>query len=322
MTMTEEVPLEDLSLPKTIDFLFEHKLFSIDCAVFRKTSDGDEIALFVPIGDAVAGIPVHQIADGFEIKDNSIDSKLLHYVTMGLKYVREIRPGDSLPREVLLGTAPWMIDKKYKTIARSRIKLQLALQSTGEDIGEFTTEQLIAKANETEMGVLAEKEYVAMSEKLTLGENVEDKLEGTKELAERVAMEMCYIDALREQMQKIRLVQKKMKTFASSYSNEKSVHESVIRCNTLVDTPIRKTFDCFNELDAYTCEVLNTLRQFDTQVAHIREVRDQLRDTYMLWEELLNKWADKNPNDKADADFLIRETYQFAARHFVQTSEW
>ncbi|MBT7526984.1 MAG: hypothetical protein HN658_06775, partial [Rhodospirillales bacterium] len=148
------------------------------------------------------------------------------------------------------------------------------------------------------------------------------KLEGTKELAERLAMEMCYIDALREQMQKIKLVQKKMKTFASSYSNEKSVHESIIRCNTLVDTPIRETFDRFDELDAYTCEVLNTLRQFDTQVAHIREVRDQLRDIFMLWEELLNKWADKNPSDKADADFLIRETYQFAARHFVQTSEW
>ena len=36
---------------------------------------------------------------------------MLKPVAQGLKYVKDIRPGDTIPRELLDGTASWSIDK-------------------------------------------------------------------------------------------------------------------------------------------------------------------------------------------------------------------
>lgn len=49
-------------LPETVVFEFKHRLFSIDGCVFRKTPDGAQIALYIPMGDVQAAMQMSQIA--------------------------------------------------------------------------------------------------------------------------------------------------------------------------------------------------------------------------------------------------------------------
>ena len=89
-----------------------------------------------------------------------------------------------------------------------------------------------------------------------------------------------------------------------------------------MEKPAQATSDKFDEFDATIGEILNTLRQYDAKVQYVRKVRDELRQIYLLWEEILGIWERCDDAEQSETENAIRETYRFAAQHFVQTDDW
>lgn len=311
--------LDELSYKENIDFIFQHRLFKIDGCVFRKMSDGDDVALFVPMGDIVAAVPIHQIRLSFEIAADSQDDKLMQYAAQALQYVRRVYPGDSIPADVISGRAPWMVEERYITLAKARVALQIVGWKTGEDLSALEPDDAIARAEDPETKKLIEDACREMAEKLELGE---DGAKQVTEQTEKFVQELSYIEALRDKLAPILRIQAGLKTLFSAFRDEKAARESITRCNSLLDAPIKEIFAKFVAFDANTGEIFNTLKRFDAQVEYVRNTRDELRQVYLKWEDLLAQWEKFKGVRDDGSEALIRETYHFAAQHFVQTVEW
>ena len=305
--------------PKNVEFDFKNRVFAVEGAVFRKTNDGGDVALYVPMGEAVAAITIKQIKSGFDIAPDSEDDQLLGYVTKGLEYVREIYPGDSVPSEVLTGEASWMVDEQYLAAAKARVMMQLVAWMTGEDFGTMNLRDILARAESPETKKLVQEAFGDIAEKL--GYKKEQR-EEVVQLVDRFAHELSYVEALRSQLGKIKDVLADLKSLYKVHSGDSSLGESITRCNTLMEKPVREIFQKFATFDGTIGEILNTLRQYDAQVEFVRKARDELRKDYLLWEEILEVWARCDTAEEDEAENAIRETYRFAAQHFVQTDDW
>src|SRR5688572_29323987 len=82
---------------KPTSFVFEHAVFSVKEAYFSLSATTGEPVYNVPLGDVRASLPIDTIAGSFGIKAKSADAELLQVVKKSLKFVKEIRPGDSVP---------------------------------------------------------------------------------------------------------------------------------------------------------------------------------------------------------------------------------
>lgn len=311
--------MSEASLPETVHFDFKHRLFTIDGCVFRKTSDGSQVALIVPMGDVQAALPVHQIRQEFEIDPQCNDEQLMQWAAQALQYVRQVYPGDSIPSEVLTGKAPWMVEERFLTLARARVIMLVVTWKMDEDFTNLKPADLIARSQSPETKELLEDSYEEIAAELELGAGKRDYV---VELMGKLAQELSYVEALRDKFLGLRRMQIKLKNLYSVYQGEKAIAESITRCNSLIEMPIKDLFDKFAEFDTYMTDIINIMRHFDAQVNFIRGERDAFRQIYMLWEELLDQWAACDPGRNDTAEHLVRETYRFAAQHFVRTVEW
>ena len=189
--------MPDATLPDTVDFNFQHRIFSVDGCVFRKANDGDTIALFIPMGDVMAALQVHQIKLEFEIDPESEDQKLMDLAAQALQYVRQVYPGDSIPYEVINGKAPWMVEEKYLQLAKARLDMLIVSWKTEEDISKIKQSDLIKRAESDEVKKIVEDSYADIAEELML-EIEGDKRDHVIELLEKLAQELSYVEALRE----------------------------------------------------------------------------------------------------------------------------
>lgn len=311
--------MPDSADPKTIEFQFEHKVFSVEGCVFRKTEDGQDIGLFVPMGEILAAITVGQLRSTFEITPDSNDGQLLEKAVQALQYIKQLFPGDSVPVEVLDGSAFWMVEEQYLALAKARISMQLIAWHTGEDTGEIDVKQIVELSEDPENVKLVEQAYVAMAEKLDYPPG---KHQDVIDLVGKLAQELSYVEALRDKLAKTRQFQEKLGKLFSASEDDKPLRESITRCNTLLNNPIKQIFGMFEALDANTGEILQTLRGYDAQIKHIREVRDKFREIYLLWEEILDQWMAFDSTDPQKIDNMIRTTYRFAASNFAQKDDW
>lgn len=304
---------------ENVQFDFENRVFAVEGAVFRKINGAGEAALYVPMGDAVAAITIKQIKSGFDIPPDSKDNELLGFVTKGLEFVREIYPGDSVPSEVLNGKASWMVDEKYLAAAKARVMMQLVAWMTGEDFESVDLRDMLRRADNPETKKIVQEAFADIAEKLGIGK---DRREEVVQMVDRLAHELSYVEALRGELGKINDVVGKLKNLYKAYRGDSSLAESLMRINTLMEKPVQAISDKFDEFDATIGEILNTLRQFDAKVQYVRKVRDELRRSYLLWEEFLGIWERCDDAEQSETENAIRESYRFAARHFVQTDDW
>jgi hypothetical protein len=311
--------MSEVELPETVHFDFKHRLFSVDGCVFRKTSDGSQIALVVPMGEVQAALPVHQIRQEFEIDPESNDEQLMQWAAQALRYVRQIYPGDSIPSEVLTGKAPWMIEGKFLKLAHARIAMLVVAWKTDEDISKLKQSEILERGESAETKSLLENSYAEIAKELELGE---DKSYHIIELMDKLGQELSYVEALRDKFLELRRMQTKLKSMYSVYQGEKAITEAIARCNSLIESPIKELFEKFTEFDTYMTDIVNIMRHFDAQVNFIRGERDAFRQAYMLWENLLEQWNEFPGGRNDAASNLVNETHRFAAQHFVRTADW
>lgn len=300
-------------------FLFTHKLFAVKGASFGMSPATDEPVLNVTMGELKAALTLPTLAREFELTPETDDGRLLEIVAKSLRFVKEIHPGDSIPRELLDGTSSWTVEPHHRAIARARLSINLAAWVSGEDARAIEPHMLQKAAETPETKARVNEALGELADKLGHGRG------NTQRVVEDIdvlARELAYIEALRERYGKIKMIERKVTEAAKLYRRERSIVEDVQRIQVLLRPPLSEFPGIFEMVDTQTAEVIALLRQIKQQISFIRSMRDDLHVRFMRWEEMIQLW-DPIPAERGDAiEAALRTTYRFLAHHFPQRSEW
>lgn len=321
--VNEEYAMQDETLEETdgsTHFIFEHKVFRIEGCYFAADRSDDKPKFLMPLGDEMAAIALGGLRLEFGIAEDSSDGKLLDVVTKSLKYVREIRPNDSIPQELLDGSASWSVEERHRAAARDRIRIQLATFFTGKEEQVIQSDQIAQLAEDPEIKRKVKEAFSLIAEKLGLPP--EQKQEVITKI-EQLGHELSFIEGLRERFTKITDIPPKLERLCKFYSSQTTIRHELDRVRSLLRAAIIDIETVFDILDAQTCEILVVLRRIDVHVQHIRDARDDLHRRFMDWDEIIEPWQSEPGTERSDeVEKLIIHTYRQLAQKFPQTQQW
>jgi hypothetical protein len=304
---------------RSTHFVFHHKLFALPDAVFRTGIDKTQV-LEVKLGEHRAALPLSTVRAEFSIDDpGRADSDMMAIVEKGLRYVREIRPGDSIPRELLDGTASWSVDQRHTMIARGRVIVQLVSWLNGEEAVVIDLAQLEQVSNDPLVGKQVGQAILEVCKKLGIPparQNiVAERIEG-------LARELAYIEALRDYAGKVSGINEKLKKFSRLYHRDVLFWPELQRMKALIGKPIEQINSYFDQVDSQTSKILIAIKNYNATVNFIRDIRDEIHGALMDW-DLYIKDMEELPLERLRAhEAVLRKLYGFLARTFPQSREW
>ena len=303
---------------KSTHFIFDHKLFAIPDCFLGKDPATDDPGLSLPLGEVRAFLPLGPLMKMF--KDMSADDiRLLNLAINGLTHVREIRPGDSIPTEILDGSASWSVGPEHLDRARGQMLASLVA------IDKMPPPQDAGKAGAT----LLERDrkfierrdaaFVLMAERYgPLGER--KNLQG---IMDRVSRELSYIEGLRDRYTLVGKIAERITSSARVYKNSGTLSEEIYRVRLLMKTPVDSFNLSFQNVDGQCAEIANVLRKPDEMIAFVRRNRDELHQRLMVWDRLVEQWREEDAQKRSKRlETLLLITYRFVARNFPANQEW
>jgi hypothetical protein len=316
-------PAEEMDVPpgqedaRSTTFVFEHKVFDVPGIYFALTTDRKP-ALHINYGDLRAQIETRSLRRGFEIDPASADASMLSVVERSLRFVREIRPNDSIPREVLDGTASWAADESHRIVAHDRMMLQLAAWSSGNRV-HVKRDQISALAKNPAVQVKVKEAVDAVAQKLGFEDHEKPMI------LDRIAAfgrELAYIEAIRERFDGARVIEQKVAKLLAIYKGDRFVGENLMRVAALLHAPFASFDIKFTAIDNETSDIVTICQRYDDKVAALRRTRDDLFELYMMWEPILFGWQNIAIERCRPTEETIRSTFQFLARHYPQQTAW
>ena len=298
---------------------FEHKFFtSFEDLYFRLTDEGEPVAV-IKLASNDAVLAFDGLRREFGLKDDSGDGRMLVRIAEGLQFVRGLRVGDELPKEVTCREASWEPQDRHVNIARQRLTMQLVTWLTGDEHIFTSVEELLQLAQDPQVKKNVSLAFSEAAEELGLGR---DRREEVVQYIERLARELAYVEAERDIFADVKRIDEKIQGLRRVYSSERSMIDTTDQVARLSQRAIKLFQDLFDEVDAQTGEILSMLKNIDNQLDYIRTVRDKLFCRLTPWEEFIRVWkmlfvvrSDENTN-------RIRDIYQFLAPRFMQVNDW
>ncbi len=301
-------------------FAFEHKVFSVDGCYFTANSKGENPKFLMPMGEEMASIALGSLRQEFGIAEDSSDGRLLEIVAKSLKYVQEIRPNDSIPQELLDGSASWSVEERHRTAAHARIKIQLATLMTGREDQVIQADQIEQLIDDPDIKRRVQKAFGLVAKKLGLAPK--QKQEVVNKI-KQLGHELSFIEGLRERFTAITDIMPKAENLSRFYGNQTATWEELDRVKVLLREAITDIETVFDIVDAQTCEIMTVLRSFDIHIDYIREARDDLHRRFMDWDDVIEPWQSEAGRERSDeVEQLIRQSYRLLAQKFPQTQEW
>ncbi len=268
-------------------FLLQHRIFQLPDARFDMAGRERGPVLRVKLGDLDAVIPIDDVASEFGIKPDSPDGRLLVLVAQGLRFVRDIRPGDSIPSELLDGTASWLVEEHHREIAKQRLLMQIATWLRGEESVVLDLRELRRMAVDPAIQDRIRDGLTRIAETLGLGPGRRDEV---LDMIDRFARELCYIEALRDRYSHAGNIVDKLAVVEKLYRDEKHFHEEVRRARILIRPAVDGFVGLFDQVDAQTSEIVSVLKSYDSMVRYVREMRDELHQRLVIWDEIIPAW--------------------------------
>lgn len=268
--------------PRSTHFDFQHAVFRVAGACFLLASDG-EPSIKMTFGEMEALVPIKSLAAEFDLEGGA-DAALLEKVAAGLRFVKVIHPGDSIPREILDGTASWSVEERHHAIARGRLTLQISTWLSGEEQVISDHDALVQLVEDP--GIKAKVNTAVGEIAARLGIPPERKQE-VMDRVDQVVRELAYIEALRERFRAIKYIHTKLQEFIRLYKRDRSIQEELMRIERLIRRPIDEFNSIFEQVDAQSGEIISLLRNLDRQITFIRASRDELHEKMMIWERLM-----------------------------------
>lgn len=300
-------------------FIFQHRVFQLPDARFDLSGRERGPVLRVKLGDLDAVVPIDDVATEFGIKPDSTDGRLLVQVAQGLRFVKDIRPGDSIPSELLDGSASWRVQEHHREIAKNRLMMQVATWLAGDESVVLDLRELRRMSVDASIQERIRDGVTRLADTLGLGPGRRDEV---LDMIDRFARELCYIEALRDRYNLASGIVDKLLKVEKLYRDEKHFNEEVRRARILIRPAIHSFSGLFEQVDAQTSEIVAVLKGYDSMVKFVREMRDELHQRLVTWEEIIPAW-DINLNRRNDAiRDAVRATYRFVSFNFPQTHDW
>lgn len=298
---------------------FEHKFFqSFEDIYFRLTDTGEAVAVIkMASNEAVLGF--EGIKREFSLTNDSHDGSMLDRVAEGLQFVRGLRMGDKLPKEILTREASWEPSERHLRIAHQRLTMQLVTWLTGNEHIFTSSEELMQIADDPQVKKNIQLAFSEAAEALGLGR---DKREEVVRYIEILAKELAYIEAERDIYAEIKRIDDKVQGLRRLYSSDRGMIDTTDQVARLSQRALKVFQDYFDQVDAQTGEILAMLKNIDNQIEYIRKVRDELFRRLLPWEDIIPVWKTVFVVKSEDNIVRIRDLYQFLAPRFMQVNEW
>lgn len=297
-------------------FNFSHKIFDIRGAHFAYGDDGVTPSFFVPLGGVIASIPVVRVCFEFRINHGTKDFELVGIVSRALEYVREIRPGDSIPSELLDGSASWTFEPEHALAARVRLFGEVANWLSDKPQGGQAGWAL-RRAVEAQQDTLAEA--ATAMELLADGIGLTNDAFETHHRCELVAREFAYIEALRAHYVQLAHLPTILDRFRRLAAKDRNRREEYDRMGALIETPIDNAQREFKRVDDLlnpkTKTLVHSLKEPEQTIMQVRTVRDRLHSDAMVWQPIANLWGE---DDIIEDDARRIATYRYLASNFAQ----
>ena len=300
-------------------FDFEHKVFAIEGGYFALAADKSHAVYFVPLGATFGAVPLPTLRTTFEIETESHDDYLLGIVEASLRFVKVIRPGESIPPELLDGSASWQVSDEHRQLALNRILIQLSSWVSGHEIVVSDPAQIEQILEDPGTKQRVAEAYIQLTEKLGLPPERKGEVE-TKVKA--FAHELAYIEALRDRFGAVRSIAERTDRLRTSYRTDRTFSAEIMQMQKLFRTPMVEFKTIFDQVDAQSGEILALLRNLDSQIDFTRKQRDELHCRIMDWDYLLAKWTDVAIERSTANENLIKHTYRFLAQRYLKTNVW
>ncbi len=275
--------------------------------------------MYVQLGDNQVSLTLNAVRKNFEIDSTSEDSQLLELVSKSLPLVKRIRPGDSIPKEVLDGTASWSVEDHHRIMSKTRMVIALAQQIMGEEQVVPDARKLIELAEDPEVKKKAKEgiEKIAEANGFDKG-----KHHLVVSMIDQLSDELSYIEALKEHFLKVNSISQRLKDTQKTFGEDKGLCEEIDRIHILLKGPFKHYRKIFVNLSNHITDINEVVQSFSTTIELIRKSRDQLRSSFMDWEELVQNWQDQTLERDSGVEGLVRDTYRFVATNFPQTQGW
>ena len=317
--MTTEVGTEKKKLPEDGLIAFEHKFFqSFEDLYFRMTDSGEAVAVLKMAGNE-AILSFDGIKREFKLSEDGMDFIMLDLVAEGLQFVRGLRVGEALPKEVTTREASWEPSDRHRRIAHQRLTMQLVTWLTGDEHIFTSVEELMQLAEDPQIKKNVSLAFSEAAEEIGIGR---DRREEVVLYIERLAKELAYIEAERDVFIEVKKIDEKVQGLRRIYSTDRSMLETTEQVARLSQRALKILQDMFDQIDAQTGEILAMLKNIDNQIGYIRKMRDDLRRRLIAWEDLIPIWRTLFVVKSEENTLRIRDLYQFLAPRYMQVNEW
>ncbi len=300
-------------------FDFEHKVFSIEGGYFALSTDKSHAVFFVPLGATFGAVPLPTLRTTFDIATETHDDYLLSIVEDSLKFVKVIRPGESIPPELLDGSASWQVTEENRALARNRVLIQLSSWVSGHEIVVSDLAQIEQILDDPGTKERIEEAYIQLTEKLGLPPERQGEV---RTRLNSFSHELAYIEALRDRYGAVRSIAERTEKLRNAYRLDRTFSAEIMQMQKLFRTPMSEYQTIFDQVDAQSGEILALMRNLNKQIGFTRKMRDELHTRFMDWEELLEKWRNVTIERSNVNEQLIKHTYRFLAQRYLKTNVW
>ncbi|MBT3239198.1 MAG: hypothetical protein HN360_10595 [Rhodospirillaceae bacterium] len=301
-------------------FVFQHKVFSVPGCYFIPGRDDSKPDFATPMGESIGLVKLPALRREFKIADDSSDGLMLDTVERSLKFVDIIRVNDSIPNELLDGSASWTVGERHRLVARARLTLELVAWVTGKPAGETPHAHILQELEKPETRAKIKESIGKLTHTLGLG------ADGTDEVERRIdtlVHELSYIEGLRERLMTIHQIEAMVKKAGSTCSLHMAAQESMERVPPLLNFAYKKLDSEFSLLDKQNQNIEEMLRDMEPTIQLIRAIRDEIHSTLRIWDDLVSAWQTEGESGNVDMlTSLLARTHRFLAENYPIVSTW
>ena len=306
-------------MPDNQEFDFAHKVYQAPGACFRLDRLRGEVTFSLDLGGVRAVLPVSTLVSTFGIEPDCEDARRLLLVEDALRYVKEVRPGDSIPSEILDGTSSWQVSEAHFLRAKARLTRQLVSWLSGTEAEALDVAEFEAMMDTEAARGQVSQAFTAAATSLGFGPDGRQKVVDT---IEQLARELSYVESLREHLGTVLRLPKQLRSLQGVYRHERTLLEVLQRAIALAEGPIRDVRQSLSMIDAQTAEIMAALRNLEATVAFVRKERDSLRRAAVQWDEIIAAWANTGLERSERVERLERSTYRFIVTNFPMEQRW
>lgn len=297
-------------------FDFEHRIFSVPGAYIFGSGVDRKPMLHVDMGELNAALSIDGLIREFEIPTDSRDFELIGIAQDALKYVKHISPGDSIPTEIIDGTASWPIGDEHLESAKNQLMLKLASWVSGTSPGKITDTDMAKMLEDPEIKTNIQKGFDQAAETLKL-----DSREKVIEMIERLGRELSYIHALKAYYSWVFTIRRHLKVAQGLLKGDPQALESAIRADLLCDRATKDFRTKFENVDAQIDDIVSALSNLPNVIEFVRIVRDDLHMGTLIWSEIEDSWRSPNFETRDGIRRAVAGLYTFLAQRFLKT-DW